>query len=370
MKILFDYQIFGHQRVGGISRYFSALLQGLGRIKGVNTTLSLAYHRNQYLKGFDLPGPGWRMRLARRIMGQSRAACNRQLSLCYLEQGEYDVFHPTNYDPYFLDALGSKPMVLTVHDMAHERFQGQYLLDDHEQIIRNKRLLIERADAIIAVSRSTAQDLLHFHPRARDKVKVIHHGGTLFTQGEKLGGALNGLPDQFLLFVGNRHHYKNFLGFIQAMAPILRAQRDLYVICAGARDFCDLESATLLELGIHKQCRWVPAVDRDLGKLYTCALMLVYPSLYEGFGLPVLEAFAHGCPVAVGRVGALPEVAGKAAVFFDPTCRVSMQQTIEKVIGDIFLRGEMQKNGYLRLKLFSWQRTVEETTHIYRQILK
>ena len=215
MKILFDYQIFGHQRVGGISRYFSALMDGLRQIKGVETALSLAYHKNQYLGDLRLTGPGWWRRFNRVVRSQSKAYCNRQLSLRDLKMGEYDIFHPTNYDPYFLDALGDKPFVLTVHDMVHEIFKGRFSLDDHEQVIRNKHLLIERANAIIAVSHCTAQDLLHFYPYVSDKVKVIPHGAPrVGSQGTMHPSLL--LPASFLLWIGNRRYYKNFLGFYES----------------------------------------------------------------------------------------------------------------------------------------------------------
>jgi len=367
MRVLYDHQIFDSQLFGGISRYYVELLRHLRATPGTSASLGAAFSNNAYLPELAPPRP-------RRFFPGVRALrkgghlgwLNRRASLAALRRGDFDLFHPTYYEPWFLPHLEGRPYVVTVYDMVHERSPELFAADDPTS--GWKATLIRGAARVIAISENTRGDLVRLLGVAPERVSVVHLAAAPLGQPGAPRPA--GLPARYLLFVGQRGAYKNFLPWLEAVAPLLAADRALGVVCAGGRPFHAAERATLVRLRVEGQVQHRPAVDdATLGALYQHATAFAFPSRYEGFGLPLLEAFLAGCPVVASGVSSLPEVGGDAAAWFDPVDQVSMREVTAGVLGDAGLRRGLAERGALRARAFSWARTAAETLTCYEAAL-
>jgi glycosyltransferase involved in cell wall biosynthesis len=384
MRVLFDHQIFERQRWGGISRYFVELFRGLGsevdvelvlerthsELRGeLNALLGLAAtddgFNETFLGGRRFPGAKQLRSIWKRVNPNADAKrVNRKAALARIAAGGFDLFHPTYFDPYFLEALGDRPFVLTIHDFTVEAFPELFKEDP---VKGWKRQLAERATRIIAISEHTKRDLARFYGTDPARVDVIHHG---YVPPPPLppGGKRRPLPARYVLFTGTRHHYKNWDRTLAALAPRLRAERDLALVCTGPA-LTKAEAALAAKLGVKRQVLHARVSEGELGELYARASAFVFPSLYEGFGFPVLEAFWHGCPAALAEGSALPEVGGDAAVYFDPKDEGSIAAAVDRLLGDAALRADLVRRGRERVKAFTWANTCARTLETYKKAL-
>lgn len=356
-KVLFDYQTFHIQRFGGISRYYSEIAS---RMKNATTDIAISYSMNQYLIGSGLthytPIP---KRLFKIFEGVFRKL-NRNASIKAIQKGNFDVFHPTYYDPYFLDTLNGKPFVLTIHDMTHERFPNMFSPND--KTTENKRILAEKASRIIAISECTKNDIIRYLGIDENKIDIIYHGIT--PQPIPLGKP-QGLCSKYILYVGERRSYKNFDTTILAFEKINHLNPDIHLVLTG-RPLSKGEERVFTEKGLTEYIHVYSDVsDIVLLQLYHNALLFVYPSLYEGFGIPILEAFSQDCPVVLSNASCFPEVAGNAAKYFNPLSADSMAEAMSELINNDAQRQELIERGRERLKLFTWDNTAKKTEAIY-----
>lgn len=358
MKILFDHQAFSNQQYGGISRYFANLKQGLQQTDGVTVKLGLLFTSNAYLTDDKL-------RFNSLINKKSRREkYNKWYCRYLLKQGKYDVFHPTYYNPYFLESV-KKPFVITVHDMIHELYPHYFATVD-PLTAGYKATVITAADHIIAISESTKRDIQRFYSIADDKITVIHHGFKM--EQASLPTAEVVTDGRYLLYVGDRFGYKNFEKFVKAVTPLLLGHH-LKLICTGGGGFLEIERQMLEKEKIAGLVTQISATDAEMAWLYSHAEAFVYPSLYEGFGLPVLEAFYYNCPVIMSNTSSLPEVGGDAALYFNPASEQSIRNAIEEVINNKALQNELKVKGIQRLKLFDFDETLAKTINVYRQVM-
>jgi glycosyltransferase involved in cell wall biosynthesis len=366
MKITFDHQIFSMQNYGGISRYFFELIRALNMLQDVETSLTVTYSNNQYLTSArHHPYRHFFKRKAFRYRENLIYLLNLPKSISALKSGELGIFHPTYYNPYFLRHLNKKPYVLTVYDMIHNLFPGEFT--GKGNMSERKKILIENATRIIAISENTKKDILKFHSVDADKIHVIHLGDSLSNHAiQPVRHA--GLPDKYILFVGLRSGYKNFAFFLESIAELFLQESDLHLICIGGGAFTQAESALFDRLGISKRVRQRSASDETLAGYYLQAAMFVFPSLYEGFGIPVLEAFGTGCPIAISSSSSFPEVAGDAAVYFDPLDSQSILTAVKSLLNDGALRSRLKRDGFERIKLFHWESTARKTRDVYKCI--
>jgi glycosyltransferase involved in cell wall biosynthesis len=352
MRILYDYQAF-LQRYGGVSRYFAEIIRALGDEAGVETLLPDFFSDNRYLSRKRT------LLTARSFKGKVRImdAANRRIARVAL-RGNFDLFHPTYFRTYFLESLGGRPFVVTVHDMIHEKFPGMVSDDGTRE---NKRLLCARASRIIAVSRNTRNDLCEVLGIPESKVSVIHHGTSISPVD---GPAPHVRP--YLLFVGERAEYKNFNFFLESAARFLR-EEGVDLLCAGGGRFATAERRLISGFGLDGRVVQVGITGEDvLALLYRHALLFCFPSLYEGFGLPIIEAFACGCPVAASSTSSFPEVAGEAAEYFDPRDRDSIDAALRHVVLDARRSAELAARGTERSLLYSWKNAAAETLRAYQ----
>ncbi len=367
MDILFDHQIFTNQEFGGISRYFFELIKRFENDSTHNCDVGLKFTNNAYLNKNTYSGlssfyPNTSIYKKQRIMNfLNKKICNTKLS-----RGSFDVFHPTYYDPYFLKLIGKKPFVITVLDMIHERFEDKYeALRGDTSIYQYKKEMIDNASKIIAISQTTKNDIIEIYGVEPSNIDVVYLGNSLVKNIHNT----EIISEPYLLFVGNRGMYKNFELFVESI-QVLLIQDDIRVICAGGGNFNETELNFLKDLGLEKYVKHY-RIDSDitLSNLYSNAICFVFPSLYEGFGIPVLESFACGCPVVLSNRGSLPEVGGDAAEYFDPEDMTSIEVAISNVIQNEKLRSELRTKGYARLKQFSWDTTFSETLNVYSSLI-
>ncbi|TGE29289.1 glycosyltransferase family 4 protein [Hymenobacter metallicola] len=359
MKILYDHQAFTVQDVGGVSRYYRALLDHAS--PDVHSHVPVVVSNNVYLQdrrhtnhSAFFPGQSFRGRFSF-MWKLNRLACRRAL-----RRGSYDVFHPTLIDdPYFMHEVEDKPMVITIHDLIPVLFTEQYPQTDVALIGR----IAQRANQIIAVSEHTRTDILRLLPVSPERVTVVPHGYTPSPPPRTL------LPEGYLLYVGTRSGYKNFDCLLQALAqlvrrPGLQAQR---LVCAGGGRATEAEQDRLQELGLTQHVQFMGLVqEAELAGLYRGAAAFVFPSLYEGFGFPILEAFAQKCPVVLSNASCFPETAQDAALYFDPHQPADLAQQLHLLLLEPALRRQLQQLGTLRLADFTWAQTATRTRAVYR----
>lgn len=366
MKILYDHQAFTGNRYGGVARYFHDLMESLVEMQ-VDIELSIGFSNNEYLKSSSIRKPlQFKNIFGFRPTNILASRTNRLNSIYQLQKGDFDIFHPTFFHQYFLKPLGNKPFVLTYHDCIKERFKLNHLDNSsHAQ----KQELLNRASKVIAVSENTKKDLLEFYQIKPEKIAVVHHS-TNFINHKQPHNFQVKTPEKYLLYVGARNDYKNFLGFIKDIAPTLLKYKDVHLLCAGGGNFNEEEQHLIASLNLQNQVIFQDFhSDNTIFGLYQKAIAFVYPSLYEGFGIPILEAFAAGCPVVLSNKSCFPEVADDAALYFNPDNAEDIADKLEQIINNSELRKSLINKGFTRQNFFSIEKKAKETLAVYQSIL-
>ncbi len=356
-KVVYDSQIFDAQVFGGISRYFCEIITRLS----LPCEVVAGFSRNHYLNACGLCRPLPPLpKFLKRILWKRSARRSRRECLRVLSGTDGLVFHPTYYDPYFLAQPLSHPYVVTVHDMIYERVPG---LPCAEEVMRQKRETILGAERVIAISEYTKRDVVDLLHVPEDKVDVVYHSTSL--RPNKTIGLK--MTFRYILYVGDRSaNYKNFVRLFAAFRKLHAADARLHLVCTG-RKFTETEAELINGAGLSSCVHHIAASDKVLADLYQQAEVFVYPSFYEGFGIPILEAYACGCPVALSRATCFPEIAGEAGEYFDPKDEDDMARAIGAVVYDKERRAALVAAGQHRLSLFSWEKAAEQTQETYRK---
>ena len=369
MRVFYDHQVTSLQDAGGISRYYfelvRAMLDASEPVDAFQPELLLGFNRS--IVPFPSLRPQARVSAISTSMapGRLRYALNEAFtSMAAPSRGRFDVYH-TTYQRV-LPAIRKSAVIATHHDSTPDHFPG--LFPDAAAIHGRLKKVYARADRIICISESCRQDLLRFFNVEPAKAVTIHHGfSALPPQREN---ERNQLPflQPFLLYVGSRAAYKNFPMLLQALAA--QAQKDLHLVVAGGGAFRADEMIEISRLKLTERVHGLPRVsDEQLASLYRNAEIFVYPSRYEGFGFPPLEAMSVGCPALVSRTSALPEICGEAAFYFDPASADDLAASIAKLLGDEGLRHSRRQPGLAQVKLYMWQKTAAATLATYRAAL-
>lgn len=363
IRIFMDNQIFTIQNFGGISRVFTELYLRFKSGSFSECEIPIIFSENDYLKG---------ILNTHSLFPENKSflkklfyyAINRSYSVLRLLRGNFDVFQPTYYDPYFLPFLKNKPFVLVVHDMTHELFPENVSIQD--RTIEWKKKLVYKADRIVAISENTKRDIIKFYDIDESKIEVIYWGTSMAVSKEKVE---IDLPEKYILFVGNRNTYKNFNLFFKSIIPILKEKQDLNLVCAGSSKFSQEEMEMIQREELVDRVKHIKFKnDKEQAYIYNNAICFVFPSLYEGFGLPVLEAFACDCPVVLSNTSSFPEVGGDAVEYFNPRDTKSIEDSVRRVVENPKLRKEMIQKGKQRLKIFSWDNAAKKFLDIYKTL--
>ena len=277
--------------------------------------------------------------------------------------------------PAFVGPLwGSTPFVVTVHDLSFLLFPEGFRGGNRIYLRTLTGLSLRRARRVIAVSESTRQDLARLYGLAPQRVDVVHNGVDAAFRPLPAGEveafrSRKGLPERFLLFVGTLEPRKNIVRLVEAYAQLPRPRIPLMLV-GGKGWFYEEISARVEELDLADEVRFVGYIPaEELPLWYNAAEALAYPSLYEGFGLPALEAMACGTPVVTSGTSSLPEVVGEAGMLVEPTDVAALAGALQQVLEDGDLQEQMRTAGLARAASFSWQRTARETVKCYRRAL-
>jgi glycosyltransferase involved in cell wall biosynthesis len=368
MRIQFDHQIFLAQRYGGISRYYCELADKLRNLNQQDDIrISAPWHINEHLAeiswhyGIKLPvklqGIGPLMRPARWLLDFKAGA----------GWARPDIFHETYLSAHDNAPRGCKRL-MTVLDMTYEKIPGIY--SRQQEMMNIKAAAVRRADHVICISRSTQKDLIDIYDVPEAKTSVVYLAQSLkqIPAGQPLH---NGPASPFLLYVGQRHTYKNFDRLVMAFARSTLLNNDFKLVCFGGSPFTAAERELLHKSGLSEQSViHMPGDDAVLSDLYAHASAMVYPSLYEGFGIPLLEAMQFGCPVVCSNASSLPEVGGGAALYFDPHDAEDMAAKLEMAVSDQALATRLRAEGYVQLAKFSWLECARQTRQVYVQQLE
>lgn len=366
MRLAFDYQAFHMQSYGGVSRYFARLAQCL-LDSDHEVGIFAPIHRNNYLG--DLPQGvvhGRQMRRYPPRVARLLGAYNRLLARHTMAQWEPSLVHETYYSSK--PVLKSKPAVVTVFDMIHELFPADFPAHDGTSL--HKRMAVERADHVICISESTRKDLIRLFgvPEQKTSVVLLGFDPSMTFQHEPAYRTPSGRP--FILYVGQRGGYKNFGGLLTALGSSARLRNDFDIVAFGGGPFTQNESSLITATGLSAERVFqIGGDDNFLNRLYGAAKVFVYPSLYEGFGIPPLEAMAHGCPVVCSNTSSLPEVVGNTAELFDPDVDDALRGAIETVAYSDDAWARLRLLGYERVRQFSWQKCAAETQQIYKGLI-
>ena len=365
MNILYDYQTLTMQKFGGISRYYYELVKGLSRESDVIAAVKTVFNLNHYFKDYfkkskpeSLPG----------FLKKANNAINRAYVLMQNKK-KYDIIHPTYYHTYILNKFKGK-YVVTIHDMIYEIYKE--VMPDAQKVIAQKKAHIFAADKIVCVSEWTKRDLLRFYPQiGEDKIKVIYQGNDIRIGKEKKVPKINALKnvEKYILFTGNRGLYKNFNNLARAVADMLKNDKELYLVCGGGGAFDAEEKNLLSELGIADKCIQLRYAEEETVSLYNNAECFVFPSLYEGFGLPILEAWECRCPLVLSNASCFPEIAGEAGVYFDGNSESDIKSAVEKAVYDDEIKNDLIEKGLERSRLYGWDKTVSNTLNLYKSLL-
>ncbi|MDO4310291.1 MAG: glycosyltransferase family 1 protein [Prevotella sp.] len=386
MKVLYDYQAFDMQSHGGVSRCIAELYSHLPHL--LNAEISVLETDNVYLQGLGFKKKGYTYRnflwskdtelkkLLYKISYNLRYGhyskwdrtpdLNLYESIRRQRMQDYDIFHPTFFFSYFLKHIGNKPFVVTVHDMIPELYPN-YFSEDDDQIVQ-KKIVIPKAAHIIAVSEQTKKDLLRLMNIPEEKVTVIYHGAD---ESPYIPSVPEKLDYEYILYVGERGLYKNFKPFCRSCIPVLKRHVNLKVVCTG-KPFTDEEvaffdSCGLADRFVHK----FVLTTQEMMDLYHYAVAFVYPSEYEGFGLPILESYKADCPVMLNRASCFPEIASDAAIYFNLNKGVS---DFEEQFETLYYMSDDERNALIdrqreRLRLFSWEKSAQNLADVYDRVL-
>lgn len=385
MKVLFDELGFA-QTHGGVSRYFAEMIKRLP--EDIEWHIAAKTTKNVYLHAepFNVPFmtrsfADFAAKIQPRCLGRSFVrlyqlfgrflpkalafdeAINRREFLKSLKDDAFDLLHITDPHPRWNTwnrVIGRKPIVVTIHDLIPEIFFPHDFL-----IKRMRRRLLNDANHVIAVSENTKKDIIKFYGTDPNKISVVYHGCLPAMMPAKIDF---NPPKHYMLYVGQRTYGKNYELFRDVAIDLLKEDRDLELFLTG-EPLTPSEQYPYRVAGVLGRVRQRFLSDPEMRYVFAHASVFVCPSRYEGFGIPILDAFSAGCPTVLSDASCLPEVGGDAALYFRVDDGADMKSKIRKVLDDSALAAGMREAGIRRVREFSWERSANETAAIYRSVL-
>ncbi len=278
-------------------------------------------------------------------------------------------FSPSHYAPRFSPI----PTVISIMDLSYIHFPELFAKKDLYQLVNWTKYSVKNAKKIFTISNFSKNDIIKTYQVPEGNVIATHLGIKVQNSKSKIKTMDDlskkfGIKKDYILFVGTLQPRKNIERLIEAFSKIQKDQLQLVIVGKRGWLYEDILKAPE-KYKVENKVKFLDFVeDEDLPGLYKNALCFVLPSLYEGFGLPVLEAMRQGCPVLISNVSSLPEVGGEAAMYFDPENVDNITKALEKVIASEKLRQEMIKKGYEQVKKFSWEKTAKKTLEVLQEL--
>ncbi len=358
---------------GGIGRYVRELIAALARLDADTPyRLFVAGARQKTLPA--LPGPNFSWRTAR-FSAQTFARFWHRLRLLPPVEhwlGDVALFHATDF--VLPPTRPNTRTILTVHDLSFIRAPETASPRLKAYLERVVPRAVQRADHVLADSQATKDDLVAFYHTPADKISVLYSGveARFAPVDAEAQAAVRAKYDigavPYVLSVGTVQPRKNYARLIDAM----HALPDQHLVIAGGKGWLEGPIYAAAQApGLRGRVHFIGFVDdADLPALYCAAETFAFPSLYEGFGLPILEAMACGVPVVVSNTSSLPEVAGDAALLIDPTDTVALARALRRVRHDNGLRAALRSGGFAQARRFDWYISARRLKGIYRQMLE
>lgn len=349
--LVFGPEIWSEQSNGGISRYFAELSNNVSLL-GSSCMVLIPPNSNSHAANINT-------QLDLRNLKQALKSISKS------SYSKKKIYHATYYNKKNLriaKSLGFKT-IITVFDMISEIFPDK---PPRFRFFPNiKRKSIRLADGIICISESTKNDLIRIYGIDESAIQVIYLASSFQVRAPT---DLQKRRENFILYVGNRSGYKNFKILLNAFGDSHFLKSNFTLIAFGGGQFNEEEEEEIAKLNVGKSVIHIGGDDSRLKELYLTSKLLVYPSLYEGFGLPLLEAMSLGCPVIASEVSSMPEIGHEAVLYFDPSSAEGLQSLLEKTLLDEELLETLTQKGLARSAKFSWQETARETLDFYNKL--
>ena len=354
----------------GIGRYVSQLAQAMSKQLLSDEQLIL-FHDPTQPSQWQLPMPSDKVRWVETAVSPFSLWQQWQIPR-FLRQCQADIYHSPYYlMPYWLNL----PIIVTIHDLTPQLF-SQYVPMPVRFLFRlTTHLALRQSAHVIAVSESTKRDLERYYLFPSQQATAVYHapGPCFQPQTTKEIARLRqqyNLPENYVLYLGINKPHKNLVQLLNAWQMLKEKTADSCLVIAGAWDERYPEAklqAERLQLG--QLVRFLgPIANADLPALYAGATLFVFPSRYEGFGLPVVEAMACGTAVVCAHTSSLPEVGGEAVLYFEPDDVEAMAKQISRLLKDEPLRQQLEQAGLIQARQFSWSETALATLNVYRHV--
>jgi glycosyltransferase involved in cell wall biosynthesis len=359
MKVLVDPQIFNHQSYGGISRLFVEILK-YKKYKNNNIKVycPVYYTKNKhYLHHFKL-----KQFLFGLVKSFSDILLNLNLRLTCrkLSKNNYDIFLPSYYDPYFIKNINNSKIILTVYDMIHELYPSNFI--DSDFIIANKKELIYKCDKIVAISENTKKDILKFYPEIKpQKIEVVYLSHSL---DKSLLYSNRIINNDYILYVGNRTGYKNFSWLYENIREWIKVN-NINLLCAGGGAFSEEEASIFKKDGMSDYIKYYDFKENELANLYKNAIAFIFPSKYEGFGIPILESMSCGCPTILANTSSFPEIAAEAGIYFSLESPDSLINILNLLVINPEIKNKHIGLGIKQSLKFNWENTITNYINIF-----
>jgi len=363
MKILFDYNVFCIQKIGGVSKYFLEIFSIISRYH--DTKIVAPIHINDYLSDYKNKNIFCFFKLKKqyRFTRKITYFINSIIFKLSIKIFKPDIIHLTYFSKKLEFSKNCK-IIITVHDLIHEIFEDDYKFGYSKKFKKN---YILAADHIICISQNTKKDLIKLYDVHDKKISVVLHGYNQSKKFIKINDRFFEKP--YLLYVGSRKNYKNFENFIIAYSYSPKLMRDFNIICFGGGVLSSLEKKFLKKLKINEcKIKCIAGSDQELNYAYMKARAFICPSLYEGFGLTILEAMNMNCPIVSSNAGSLVEVGGNAVEYFNPRETEEIKNKIEKIVYSETNILKQKKEFPKILQKFSWETAAKETMSIYERL--
>lgn len=369
MKVIFDGIIYSLQPQGGITRYANELISGMSKHNDVEVLMHKTRYNESPVQSENCTPVS--LPFTQKILKYLSFPVDTFFTKQFISKKKYSegIFHSTYYRHYKNLNI---PQVVTVHDMIHERFD-HFNTFSGRIFMKRKKKVVESADHVICISEQTKKDLQEKYNIPKEKISVVHHGvsATFFekpTESElQVTLQTHSITKPFVLFVGTRGAYKNFEAFISAFATW--KNKDVEVVVVGGGAFSKPEQQLVEVLKIKERVHALGNVtDEELRNLYTSAKALVFPTEYEGFGLPLLESYACGTPVIANDIPVFREIAADTPLYIDPKNQISFHDAFDAVLRDVDEDATMYRETLARS--FTWEKAVEKTKEVYKRLIE
>lgn len=349
----------------GIGEYAYELLVQFSKLTQTNDIKFRIYLKS--LPRANMPPTS--SRWSYRVVGPAKLWTRIGLPFSLFTQNKPDVFFtPTHYGPRFSPI----PTAISIMDLSYIHFPDLFRKEDLYQLTNWTKFSAQKARKIFTISKFSRDDIIKTYGIKAENVVVTYPGiKPLKDQINKNMRDLKnkfGIKNDYILFVGTLQPRKNIEKLIEAFSKLKNKELDLLVVGRKGWQYEEILLAPQ-KFKVSERVKFLDFVsDDDLPSLYKNALCFVLPSLYEGFGLPLLEAMKYDCPVLTSNVSSLPEAGGDAAVYFDPKDVDDIKEKIEGVITDSKLRSDMIKKGREQIKKFSWEKTAQQTLKVLEEL--